>query len=97
LARIGSSDRLSEKRDHLLLELGRKACSGDTLIDANDFLRSSGLADTSLIEWARLSRKAQVYLTGVVRRKRVDLAVDVRPSLTDDIRAQWTPCSPVLL
>lgn len=97
LARIGSADRLSEKRDHLLLELGRRACSGDAQLDANTFLESVGLAGTSLTQWARLSRKAHEHLSGVLRRKRVDLSEDVRPALTDEILGNWTTESPVVV
>lgn len=97
LARIGPADRLSEKRDHLLLELGRRACSGDAHIEANAFLGSSGLADIPLTQWARLSRKTHEHLTGVLRRKRVELSEDVRPGVTDDILAKWTTRSPLLV
>jgi hypothetical protein len=97
LARIGSADRLSEKRDHLLLELGRQACSGDAHIDAKTFLESSGLADSSLSEWAALSRKAHMHLMGALRRKHVELSEDVRPGLTARILEKWTTHRPVLV
>jgi hypothetical protein len=97
LARIGSSDRLSEKRDHLLLELGRQACIGNVCIDAKTFLASHGLANTPLTEWAQLSRRAHEHLRGVLRRKRAGLSEDVRPHLTNDICANWTKHSPILV
>lgn len=97
LVRIGVSSRLSEKRDHLLLELGRRACSGDTAIQAKEFLESHGLADTPLTEWAILSEKAHAYLTGVLRRKRIELCEDVRPGLTDDILHSWTKKAPIIV
>ncbi len=97
LTRIGSADRLSERRDHLLLELGRLACAGNARIDATAFLASSGLAGTSLTEWARLSRKTQEHLGGVLRRKRVELTEDVRPNLTGKILSTWTSHSPLLV
>jgi hypothetical protein len=97
LARIGPADRISEKRDHLLLELGRRACEGDAHINAAAFLESSGLAVTPLTNWAQLSRKTYEHLTGVFRRKRVMLSEDVRPGLTEDILASWTTRSPLLV
>jgi hypothetical protein len=97
LARIGSADRLSENRDRLLLELGRLACLGNAHIDAKTFLESCGLAQTSLIQWARLSRKAHDHLAGVFRRNRVEMSEDVRPGLTDDILGKWTTRSPLLV
>ena len=97
LARIGASSSLPEKRDHLLLELGRQACSGNIAIQAKDFLKSQGLADTPLTEWAILSEKAHAYLTGVLRRKRIELCEDVRPSLTDDILHSWTKKAPIIV
>ena len=55
------------------------------------------LLNTPLTDWARLSRKTHEYLTGVLRRKRVELSEDVRPGLTDDILAKWTTRSPLLV
>lgn len=97
LARIGPAERLSEKRDHLLLELGRLACAGNAQVEAEAFLKSSGLAETPLTQWARLSRKTHEHLTGVLRRKQVSLSEDVRPVLTEGILANWTTRSPLLV
>jgi hypothetical protein len=97
LARVGSADRLPEKRAHLLLELARRACAGDARVDSAAFLEWAGLSGAPLTDWFALGREARDHLAGVFRRKRADGAEDVRPGLTQDTLGGWTNRAPVLV
>jgi hypothetical protein len=97
LARIGSADRLPEKRDHILLDLARRACQGDARVDRDQFFADHGLDGTPLTAWFSLAEKAQGYLAGVLKRKRIDLFEDPRPHLTRDLLDRCTASAPILV
>lgn len=97
LVRVGSADRIRQKADGLLLDLARRACSGNATVHRADFFAHHGLEGTPLTAWFTLTRNAVALLSRRLQTKRMDLDDEVRPSLTGELAADWTAHSPVLV
>ena len=96
-ARVACADQIEKIRDHMLLDLGRRACVGDATISAEEFFAAHGLDGTPLTEWLTLSQKSIDYLDGLLRRKGIDLAEEVRPGSPEALLGGWSGSCPILV
>ena len=81
----------------MLQDLSFRATRGDEAVEPDEFFQHHKLDAKPLTEWFRLSEAAKGHLLDALRRRRVDLAEDVRPGLSESLYSNWTKNHPVLV
>ncbi len=96
LALVNRDSDLPRVRDAMLLDLSRRATSGDAMIQLSSFMSDHGLDSIPWTEWAMLCQRSRALLLDALDRRRYDLEKDVR---YDDVREAATKWSdaPLLL
>ena len=97
LSQVSSADELPRVRDAMLFDLAALATRGSQSVEATPFFTKHGLTATPLTQWLEITVAAKNELNGSLARHRIDLTVDVRPQMADDLYGGWTSEKPVLV
>ena len=97
LAFVVRDSDLVTKRDAMLLDLARRATSGDAMIRLSDFMTDHKLDSVPWTDWLRLCQRSRKLLVGSLERRRYDPVKDVRYDAAREAATQWPDDMPLFL